>query len=678
MPKVKILFSVLIVFIITGISAEDNNLSINDLKPEPQHQRIIQSVAKILTSVHYKKVAIDDSMSSQLLTNFIDYLDYNKSYFLAEDIEQFENFRYDFDVFLVSGELNPVFVIFNTYQRRIKERLNFIDQRIDKPFDFTINEFYKPYRDSSEWASSKAELDEYWRKRIKNEYLNLKISGKDEDKIKEILHKRYTNLRRRVSQNQSEDVIQIYLNAFARVFDPHTNYFSPKATDDFQIRMKQSLEGIGARLSTENEYTRIMEIISGGPADKSGLLKPNDLIIGVGQDVEGEMVDVIGWRLDDVVQLIRGPKNSIVRLQILHNETQSIADAKTIVITRDKVKLEDSAAKSDLLHLENNGENYTLGVIKIPAFYFDYESKQMGDKNYKSTTRDVEKILNDFKTQDIDGVVIDLRENGGGFLSEAIDLTGLFIKDGPVVQVKDTRGEITINRDNDPRIVYDGPVAVLVDEFSASASEIFAAAIQDYGRGIIIGSQTYGKGTVQSMMDLAQTFRSTSGNLGQVKLTIQKYYRINGGSTQHIGVIPDIELPSRFSHSEVGESSQKNALLWDQIVPAHYSGENGEIESILPSLKQNNSIRMQNNDLFADYQKEIEEYRERRDRKEFSLNEEVRKAERNKNSTEDSSSDDEQEEISDETSGPAQTEDDILLTESANILSDYIQFLKIK
>jgi len=656
--------ALIILSFIVLFADDTNTFQIQELKAEPQHQRVVQKVTQILTRLHYKDVSISDSLSNELFVNYLDFLDYNKSYFLASDIEEFEIFRYNFDQYIITGNLEAVYFMYNTFQKRMNNRLEYVFKRIDEPFDFTLNEYFEPKRDSIYWATDNTELDNYWRKRLKNEFLGLKISGKEEDKIKEVLQKRYTNLKRRLSQSQSEDVVQIYLNALSRIFDPHTSYFSPKATDDFQIRMKQSLEGIGARLSTENEYTKVVEIIVGGPADKSKLLMANDFIIGVGQEESGEIVDVVGWRIDDVVQLIRGSKNSKVRLQILHDENEPIADAETITITRDKVKLEDSAAKSDTIHINQNGEEVILGVISIPAFYLDYEAQRKGDPNYKSTTRDVEKILTQFEEQKINGIIIDLRKNGGGFLSEAIDLTGLFIENGPVVQVRDTRGRIKIEQDSDPKLKYSGPMVVLVDQFSASASEIFAAAIQDYGRGLIVGNQTYGKGTVQNMWDLNRLFPNSTEKYGQVKLTIAKFYRINGGSTQHVGVIPDIELPSRFIHDEIGESSQKNALLWDQISAVNFADDQEQINNFLPSLKLNHTNRFASDESFTYFINKIEKYKERKPHRRYSLNEEKRRAEKEKNKK--------------KKKDEKENDEDYLLVESGNILADYIMLLESK
>ncbi len=631
------------------------------LKPEPQHPRVVQLVAQILTKNHYKNMDLDDTLSSQVLSNYLELLDYNRSFFLKRDIEEFEEYRHKFDEFLLSGRLDAVYNIFNRYQQRVGERVEYIYNRLEQPFDFAIDEYFYPYRDSVDWATNPAELDEYWRKRLKNEALSLKLAGKEPDEITERLRERYDNLERRLRQYESEDVIQVYLNGLARVFDPHTNYFSPKATDDFKIRMSLSLEGIGARLMTENDYTKVVEIVPGGPADKSGLLEPNEYIIGVGQDEEGEIVDVIGWRIDDVVQLIRGPKGTKVRLQILHDQNDLITDAEIITITRDKVKLEDSAAKSDTLHIDYRGKQFVLGVIDIPTFYLDFEAQRNGDPNYKSTTRDVLNILAEMEQMSVDGIIIDLRGNGGGFLSEALELTGLFIDKGPVVQVKDLRGRITVEKDENPGVSYNGPMAVLVDEFSASASEIFAAAIQDYERGVIIGSQTYGKGTVQNATNLSRFYPNSPDKLGQVKYTVAKFYRVNGGSTQHVGVIPDIELPSRFEHEEIGESSQKNALLWDEIASANYNISMPAVDGFLSNLKNNSQERLAGNGKFAEYLNDIKEARERRENKKISLNEEKRRAEREKKRNEEEEA--EEEKID---------KNALILRESARILTDYI------
>ncbi len=654
---------ILLLLLLSHFVFANKKIEFKKLSPEPQHPRVVQLVSHLLLKNHYKVMQLDDSLSETVYNNYIKMLDRNKSYFIKSDIDEFNQYKDNFDQYLLRGELKPVFNIYNRFQERLVQRLNFVFDRLEKPFDFTKDEYYRPYRDSLDWAKSSDELDEIWRKRLKNEVLSLKLSGKKDDKIKEILHKRYTNFERRLSQTQSEDVIQVYLNALSEAFDPHTSYFSPKAKDDFNIRMRQSLEGIGARLTTEDEYTKVIEIIAGGPADKSGLLKPNDYIVGVGQGTKGELVDVIGWRIDDVVQLIRGKKGTKVRLQILHKATDMLADAEVITITRDKVKLEDSAAKSDTLHIKSGDREMTMGVIKIPAFYMDYDALRKGDRNYKSTTHDVLRLLNKLKEQKVDGIILDLRNDGGGFLSEAISLTGLFIPQGPVVQVRDTDGRVKVEEDTDPGVAYDGPLVVLVNQFSASASEIFAAAIQDYKRGLIIGTQTYGKGTVQNMADLNRYFPNARHKYGQIKLTIAKFYRISGGSTQHRGVIPDISLPSRFTQKEVGESSNKNALRWDQINPVPHDVEDPALPEEALQLKHNHHIRMSQNADYIAYRKEIEEEKKLDHERVFSLNLKKRKAER------DAARDDKNK----KTDKKSKKKKDIELDETAHILGDFIR-----
>ena len=661
----NIRFFFALIFLINSFLFADKKIEFKKLVPEPQHPRVVQLVSHILLKNHYKVVQLDDSLSETLYDNYVKMLDRNKSYFIKSDIDEFDAYKDNFDQYLLRGELKPAFLIYNRFQKRLVQRLHYVFARLKKPFDFTKDEYYRPYRDSLDWAPDSVALDQVWRKRLKNEVLSLKLSGKKDEKIIEILTKRYTNFERRLSQTQSEDVVQVYLNALSMVFDPHTNYFSPKAKDDFNIRMRQSLEGIGARLTTEDEYTKVIEIITGGPADKDGRLKANDFIVGVGQGTNGELVDVIGWRIDDVVQLIRGKKGTRVRLQILHNATDMLADAEVITITRDKVKLEDSAAKSDTLHIKTQGKDLTLGVIKIPAFYMDYDALRKGDPNYNSTTHDVIRLLKKLKGQKVDGLVLDLRNDGGGYLSEAISLTGLFIPQGPVVQVRNTDGRVKIEEDKDPQVAYDGPLVVLVNQFSASASEIFAAAIQDYKRGPIIGTQTYGKGTVQNMADLNRYFPGTKYKYGQIKLTIAKFYRISGGSTQHKGVIPDISLPSRFEHKEVGESSNKNALRWDQINSVPYSEEDPEIPDDIKTLKINHQIRMGQNAAYIEYRREIDAEKKRDHERLFSLNLEKRKAERDKLKK------DEKKDASGKKDKTTKKKD-IELDETAHILGDFI------
>jgi carboxyl-terminal processing protease len=595
--------------------------------PDESYKRINQVISQIFSNYHYRKQTINDSLSYLIFDEYLKNLDNNKLYFLASDIESFNQYRDQFDNFVIEGKLEIPFQIFNLYKKRVDERIRFVNKLLSNEFDFTINEVYKPDRTDASWANSKAELDELWRLRVKNDALNLILSGKEWKSSAELLLKRYHNFHKIILQYEAEDIFSLFMNAFTRTYDPHSDYFSPAASTNFNIAMKLSLEGIGATLRSENDYTIVASIVPGGPANKSGLLQEEDKIVGVAQGDDGEFVDIIGWRLDDAIQLIRGKKGTVVRLQVLKAK-DNIGSAPTeIRLIRDEVRLEEQAAKSEILNINENGTSFKLGVVKLPSFYTDFEGQRTGKPNYRSTTRDVREILEKFKQEKVDGVIIDLRNNGGGSLQEAISLTGLFIKNGPVVQVKNSGNFVEINKDPDPSIVYDGPLAVLINRFSASASEIFSAAIQDYGRGVILGENTYGKGTVQNLIDLNKTIPVKERNLGQVKLTIAKFYRIDGGSTQNKGVKPDIEFPTPYSHTEFGESSMPAALPWDQIQPADYSYY-GDISKFINELKKKHENRVNKDPEYQLVMDEINEFIKNREKKEFSLNERIRREER--------------------------------------------------
>jgi len=646
--------------------------------PDEIYKRIDQVIVQILSNYHYKKQRLNDSLSSIIFDEYIKNLDNAKSYFLKSDIESFEKYRYQFDDFLNSGDLNIPFEIFNVYKKRLGERINYVKKCLQNEFDFSIDESFSPDREKADWAKSKEELDEIWRLRLKNDALNLILSGKDWKGAAEVLLKRYQNFHKIILQYEAEDVFSLFMNSVTQVYDPHTDYFSPAASENFSISMKLSLEGIGATLRQENDYTVVAGIVPGGPAAKSGLLHEEDKIVGVAQGEDGEMVDVIGWRLDDVIQLIRGKKGTVVRLQILKASDGPNAIPTEIKLVRDEVKLEEQAAKSEIMNIQHEGYNFKLGIIKLPSFYTDFEAQQKGNPDYKSTTRDVKEILKKFKEEKVDGVVIDLRNNGGGSLQEAIQLTGLFIKEGPVVQVKNMMNIIEVDRDPDPEIHYDGPLAVLVNRFSASASEIFSAAIQDYGRGIIIGENTYGKGTVQNLLDLNRHIPIANKKLGQLKLTIAKFYRINGSSTQHKGVQPDITFPSPYSSEEFGESSQPSALPWDQIQPAQYE-KYGDLSKFISLLIKKHEERTKKDPEYQLLLDDIEEFKENRAKKVFSLNEEIRRQERNKAEERKKKKEEERAKISgidikDKKEVESQTSiiSDYELKESARILADLI------
>jgi len=598
-----------------SIATAKTDSTLETLKPLDEHGRTTAEVVNRLAQQHYQRtqIRLDNNLSSIVYNRYIKDLDGSRSYFLQSDIDSFEKYRYRLDDAFRARKVDPAFVIFNRYQQRVTERLQYllstIKQGVGK-LNFASNETIYIDRENHAWPQSKEELDKLWHKRLTNSALNLKLSGKEDDKITELLTKRYSSQLKRIQQNNSEDAYRVYMNALTLSYDPHTQYFSPRGTENFNIRMRLSLQGIGAMLQSDDDYTKVTRLIPAGPADKAGELKANDRITGVGQGEKGEIVDVVGWRLDDVVDLIRGKKGTVVRLSVLKANAVDTSKTRTISITRDKVNLDEQDASKKIIELENYGKKYRLGVIDIPKFYIDFEAANRGDPDYKSTTRDVNKLLKELKSEKVDGVIIDLRDNGGGSLHEVNTLIGLFIESGPTVQVKDITGRVYISTDKDNKTAYNGPLAVLVNRISASASEIFAGAIQDYHRGIIIGTQTYGKGTVQAMLPLSS---------GQITLTQQKFYRITGGSTQNRGVIPDIALPSLYNVSEVGESSLEAALPWDKIKAAPFDTFS-DFSSQIPKLNALHNKRVSKDPDFIHLTATNNLIEERRQQKEISLN----------------------------------------------------------
>ena len=586
------------------------------LAPLPIHVTTTQNIVDALSSRHYVPTALNDELSARIFDAYIGDLDPSRSYFLQSDIDEFEQYRYKMDDALKRGNLSPAFDIFNRYHERVITRFEKIIATLDEDlnrFDFTIPEDLLIDREKGPWAKTEKQLDDLWRKRLKDSVLNLKLTDKEPEKIQELLQKRFSNRLTRSRQTNNEDVYQLYMNSFTKTYDPHTSYFSPRTSENFNINMSLSLEGIGAVLQLEDEYTKVVSLVTAGPADKAGSLKPNDKIVAVGQGKAGEMVDIIGWRLDEVVQLIRGRKDTVVRLDII-TASDGDADPKIISIVRNKVELEEQSAQSEIIELEQFGAQHKIGVVSIPTFYIDFQALQKGDRNYKSTTRDVKKLIRDLLSQDVDGLVIDLRNNGGGSLQEAKLLTGLFIERGPTVQIRSKSNRVDILDDRDSSIIYDGPLAVLVNRLSASASEIFAGAIQDYERGIIIGSQTFGKGTVQSLLPL---------NRGQLKLTQAKFYRISGESTQEKGIIPDIKYPSNYNPESIGESTLDSPLPWDKISATTYRRKHS-INHLVPELKSLHDERVSNNAEF-NYLSEAFAYRKTRSENDtISLNEKKR------------------------------------------------------
>ena len=613
----------------TPAAVEDSQF----LYPEDRHERIGTMVATFIQKSHYNEVQIDDELSSKVLDFYIENLDRRRMYLLASDIEFFERYRYQLDDVVLSKPLDPVYEMYEVYQTRVRERLNFALSQLESEPDYTSETVFEFDRSESPWAASTEELDEIWRQRVVNDALTMAIENEPWEKIQETLTKRYNGFLRRLGQVTSDDVFEQFMERFAHAVDPHSSYMGPRSADEYRIQMSLSYVGIGASLQTQDEYVQIVNIIRGGPADADGTLKANDRITGVAQGAEGEFTEVLGWRLDDVVDLIRGPEGTVVKLQIIPANAVPGSPRQTLSLTRGPVKLEEQAAKAEVISVPREGREWKIGVIEVPSFYRDYRALTNGDANYTSVTKDVKRLIGELEDQGIDGLVLDLRGNGGGHLTEATALSGLFIDNGPIVQL---RNDIDVRRsppqrldDPDPvaRVAYNGPLAVLVNRFSASASEIFAGAIQDYARGVIIGQQTFGKGTVQNLFPLDQYFRvEGEKGYGQLTLTIGKYYRVTGESTQHRGVFPDIALPSAIDTNVVGESARDNALPWDTVMTTRFrAGEplNDKIETLT-----SNHVDRSRED--PNYQYQLERIRvleEAWEQKTVSLNMEVRRAE---------------------------------------------------
>lgn len=547
------------------------------LAPTSGQSDTLQELIDVIEDRHYASRRYDDGLSAQHFVAYLDALDPQRMFFDADDISDFNQWRLELDNAGRRGDLNPAFTMFNRYHDKLKGRLEHILDTLHatlEGFDYDVDEHLVIDHSTTPWAPDQAELDDRWRKRLKNQALSLILADKPEKEIPDTLTRRYQNQLSRLDQYNAQDVFQIYANSLAEQYDPHTNYFSPRRAENFDINMSLSFEGIGAMLQVEDEYAKVTRLIPAGPADKQGALKPSELIIGVGQGDSGPIEDVVGWRLDEVVDLIRGPRDTIVRLEVIPGKGKT-DQRRVIPIRRNEVKLEEQAAQKEVIQFTDEADQtHRIGVIDIPAFYIDFEAYRNGDKNYRSTTRDVQKLVDELVAEGVEGVVIDLRDNGGGSLQEANQLTGLFIEYGPTVQIRSAESRVWRDGKRRKSRYYEGPLAVMINRLSASASEIFAGAIQDYGRGIIVGEQSFGKGTVQSLVPLQE---------GQLKITESKFYRISGESTQHRGVIPDIHYPSLFDPEQIGESALDNALAWDQIAPARFSRYN-DYRAILPTL----------------------------------------------------------------------------------------------
>ncbi len=568
--SVKLFFVLLLMVSGSASQATVREVPVDELEPTKEQRQATLLTLRVIDSYHYKRQVLDNSFSETIFDSYLESLDPNKSFLSAKDIERFEIYRKKMDDALRQARIEPAFEIFRVFRQRVDERIEFALELLKRDYDFTVKEEYRFDREEASWAEDQAALDELWRKRVKNDILAQRLKEKEPEEIRETLTKRYEGIKRRTRQLESQDVFQTFINAYAQSLEPHTAYMSPRVSENFDINMRLSLEGIGAVLRTEDEYTIVQRIVVGGPAAKSGKIGAGDRIIGVGQGDAGEIEDVIGWRLQDVVDMIRGPKDSVVRLRVLPEDEGENGKSIEIRIVRSKIKLDDMAAKSSVVEGLDDMGPIRIGVIDLPAFYRDFQGSTNGSKDFRSTTKDVRKLLGELLEQKVDGIVIDLRGNGGGSLVEAVELTGLFIPYGPVVQVKNSSGDLEIEKDPDPKLVYGGPLAVLVDRNSASASEIFAGAIQDYQRGIIVGEPTFGKGTVQTLVDLGRFVRGGDDKLGRLRLTMAQFFRVNGGSTQFKGVVPDIIYPSAAYSDEHGERGLDNALPWAKISAAAF------------------------------------------------------------------------------------------------------------
>ncbi|MTW20190.1 carboxy terminal-processing peptidase [Allochromatium palmeri] len=608
----------------TTTLAAPSSVPLSELFPSPTQTKAAIVINKVLERYHYRKVALDRDFAASVLDRYLKALDPNRTFFLARDVERFQNGARQLDESLRRGELDISFDIFRVYRARVDERVAYALKQLDGRFEFDTAETFTFESDETPWARSTAELDERWRKRIKHDYLSLRLADKSDEEVRDRLRKRYEGLARRIHQFKRDDVFQAFMNAYTETLEPHTSYMSPSTSENFDISMKLSLEGIGAVLRSDNEYTVVQSTVPGGPARESGQIHAGDHILGVAQGLDGSMEDVVGWRLEDVVDKIRGPKGSVVRLQIQPKATGSSKPVREVALVRNEIKLEDQAAKSYVVEDLDNAPGLKVGVIEIPAFYRDFEAEGSGTADFRSTTRDVRRLINDLVMRGIDGLLIDLRSNGGGSLAEATSLTGLFIDVGPVVQVKDAFGKVEIEADRDPGVAYTGPLAVLVDRESASASEIFAAAIQDYGRGLIIGEPTFGKGTVQTLIDLNRYVPGEKSDLGRLRLTMAEFFRISGGSTQLRGVEPDIRFPSADYISEHGERSLDNALPWTQIDPAGFK-KVGEMH--FETLARRSAERVSKDEGFKMLTERSRLVREVEEQKQVSLRESERRAE---------------------------------------------------
>ena len=610
-----------------GASLAAETSSLPELKPAKHEAQAAHLAAELLTRFHYKKVPLDDALSERIFDQYLKSLDAEKLFFVQADIDRFAGYRTKLDDAILQEDLTIPFAMFNLYEQRVVERFAYARTLLQGRFDFQANESFQITRDKEAWPKTEAEMRDLWRRRVKNDWLRLKLAGKDDKNTAEVLDKRYGNFLKRIGRIKSTDAFQTYMNAYTMAIEPHTNYMGPRAAEDFDISMRLSLVGIGAVLAEIDEFTTIRELVAGGPASLSEKLKIGDRIVGVAQGEGGPMTDVMGWRLDDTVALIRGTADTVVQLDVLPAESGPDAKHKLVSLVRKKISLEEQAAKKSVQTIVDGKTTRRIGIIAVPTFYEDFAARQKGLADFKSATRDVARLLGELRKDKVESVLIDLRNNGGGSLTEAIELTGLFIDKGPVVQQRGAGGEITVGSDTQAGVAWDGPLGVLINRGSASASEIFAAAIQDYGRGLIIGEPSFGKGTVQSMISLDQIARNDKPRFGELKMTVAQFFRINGGTTQLRGVTPDILFPAMADAENFGESSFGNALPWVQIKAADYAPV-GDLKGLLPVLLTMHQARVKKDLDFQSLQEEIAEFKLQRKKNQVSLNETARREER--------------------------------------------------
>ncbi|WP_257668877.1 carboxy terminal-processing peptidase [Parapedobacter tibetensis] len=704
----KVFFALFVVAIAACGSKPRVNLESEPgaLQPTAQHAVIAKDVVGLFESVSYKKVPFGDSISSIIFNNLIEAMDQGKNYLMQSDIDGFEQYRNTLSKDFRDGDLSAAYHIFNVYMKRYLERLEYALAAVDADHDFSIDETYVYNREKDGWFASEAEADDQWRRRVKYDLLNLRLSGNGDDdstatKQKETLVSRYKNLISMAKKTDNNEAFQIIMSALTDAIDPHTSYFNPYFAQRFNEEMANTFEGIGARLTMENEVVKVAEVIVGGPVYKEKALSIDDRIIGVSQGKDGKFEDIIGWKLDHAVSKIKGPKGTVVRLKVIPAGEDLTAEPKIVSLTREKIVIEEESAKREIKEvIGEDGKTYRVGIISLPKFYIDFEAYRKNDPNYKSTTRDVRLLLDSLSQENVDAVVMDLRFNGGGSLQESIELTGLFIDKGPVVQVRDTRNRVEVNRDQDESVAWDGPLGVIINRFSASASEIFAAAIQDYGRGIVLGSQSYGKGTVQSAIDMSRVISPTDRLLlkakadnkeglpvgapqfGQINITLAKFYRITGSSTQHKGVEPDIVFPSLYSAEKYGESSEPSALPWDQINATDFVPL-ADLNNVVTQLAQKHQSRMEASPAYKFLLEDIDVMQQRESEYSVTLQEDKLKKEREENRLKSKNRTDalKKMQVNLPLGGVATTSNideglDFIQEESLSVVADYVALLK--